>query len=106
MPTNDSTSKNEKSANQRAEFLDTLRRVFDTPDGNLVLAWLHATAGTRKPAFLPGDRDPYAAASRDGRKSIVWEIETNLDAARASRGSDTGDKPPTAGAPRARRQGS
>ena len=105
MQSNDNTAKNEKIASQRAAFLHSLVRTFDSPDGKLVLAWLHATAATRKPAFLPGDRDPYAAASRDGRKSLVWEIENNLDEARAARGSNTGDKPAATGSPRARRKG-
>jgi hypothetical protein len=93
-----------KIAQARADFLQQLRRVFESPDGNAVLAWLHSAAATRKPAFVPGDRDPNAAAFRDGRKSLVWEIEANLDQARTDYGkSATGDKPPVAGA-RARKQ--
>ena len=95
----------EKIAQVRQEFFDTLRRVFDSPDGTSILAWLHSAAATRKPSFLPGGNgaayDPIAAAIRDGRKSIVLEIEENLQAARRS-----GDAKPKAVAPsRVRRRG-
>lgn len=103
--TESNVSKTEKIARERKDFLCSLAATFDSPDGQRILAWLHFTAATRKPAFLPGDRDPYAAASRDGRKSLVWEIEANLEEARASVGaSDPSHKPTTSGAPRARRK--
>jgi hypothetical protein len=102
---NQNPTKNEKIAQARADFLHALQRTFDHPDGQLVLAWLHATAATRKPAFLPSDRDPYGAAQRDGRKSLVWEIETNLQEARSAVGSNASDKPKATGAPGARRKG-
>jgi hypothetical protein len=95
----------EKTIKAKAAFLADLRACFDSPAGKSVLAWLHATAATRKPCFVPGDRDPYAAASRDGRKSIVWEIEANLEQARADYGKTPGtDKPPATGGTRARKQ--
>lgn len=69
-------------ATARADFLAALRNTFRSPDGDRVLEWLHATAATRRPAFLPGAAgtalDPIAAAVRDGRKAIVWEIEAAL----------------------------
>ena len=105
MPSDATETKNDKIARARSEFLESLRRTFGGPDGQRVLEWLHATAATRKPCFLPGDRDPNAAAHRDGRKSIVWEIEANLEAARESLGAASSHKPPTTGAPGARRQG-
>jgi hypothetical protein len=83
-PTTDARQK--KIAADRADFLRALRITFDGPDGSLILRWLHAAAGTRKPCFLPGDRDPNAAAFRDGRHSLVWEIEANLETARAEAG--------------------
>lgn len=92
------SEKNKQIAEARRDFYLSLSRTFDTPDGKRTLEWLHAAAATRKPAFIPGDRDPYAAAARDGRKSLVWEIEANLEEARQSYGAkpDTG-KPSTSG---------
>lgn len=98
-------AKNEKIAQARADFDSLLLRVFDNADGQRVLDWLHAAAATRKPAFVPGDRDPYAAASRDGRKSIVWEIEANLESARAAAKRGSAGKPEATGRARARKQG-
>lgn len=96
---------NQKIAAARADFLQRLVRVFDSPDGSFILDWLHSTAATRKPAFVPGDRDPYAAASRDGRKSIVWEIEANLKEARESYGATPQPATPaTTGGRRSRRK--
>ena len=103
----------EKIATARADFLDSLLRTFDGPAGKSVLAWLHSTAGTRAPCFIPGDRDPNAAAFRDGRKSLVWEIEANLATARqTAHAAARGDmRPAISGAPktraraRARKQG-
>ena len=97
-------NKNEKIAQERADFLGSLERTFASHDGQRVLAWLHATAATRKPCFLPGDRDSHAAASRDGRKSLVWEIEANLQEARAAVGSNAADKPKATGSPGSRRK--
>jgi len=73
------------SAKARTDFLAALRNTFTSPDGTVVLEWLRATAGTRKPAFIASGTaplDPYAAAVRDGRKAIVLEIEANLDLAK------------------------
>lgn len=95
----------EKIAQARADFLQQLRACFDSPAGKSTLAWLHSTAATRKPAFVPGDRDPNAAAFRDGRKSLVWEIEANLEQARADYGkSEPTHKPPVTRR-RSRKQG-
>ena len=91
---NDPHDTHQKTTAARHEFLADLRAIFDSSAGVRVLAWLHATARTRKPAFLPaagsGPIDPYAAAIADGRKAIVWEIEANLDAARALADADSG----------------
>lgn len=93
------------TAQQRRDYLDTLLRVFDTPDGERILASLHASAGTRKPCFVATSNgvavDPYTAAYRDGRHSILWEIEANLTEARA--GGPTGPTISPASGPRARR---
>lgn len=66
---------------QRKDLLASIRRTFDTPDGKRTLAWLHASATTGSPAFQPG-RDgnfcPIAAAFRNGRQSVLLEIDKNL----------------------------
>lgn len=99
------TDEQQKIAQARADFLRELLACFDSPAGKSVLGWLHATAATRKPAFVPGDRDPNAAAFRDGRKSLVWEIEANLEQARADYGkADPSHKPTATGGTRARRK--
>jgi len=89
MTTDAHKETNQKIAAARREFLADLLATFDSPAGKRVLAWLHTTAATRKPSFVPGagGTDPYAAATRDGRKGIVWEIEANLDAAREEFGA-------------------
>ena len=94
---------------KRDELLEALRQTFDSAHGKLALGWLHATAATRKPAFIPGKHDtldPLAAAFRDGRKSILWEIEANLELARRSYGDpNPSDKPKTRTGTRRRSQG-
>jgi hypothetical protein len=91
----DATTK-EATARARADFNAALINTFRSPDGKRILEWLHTTAATRKPAFTPGRAgagiDPLAAAIRDGRKSIVWEIEANLEAAESA--GATNDAPP------------
>lgn len=100
---NGSTSRNAGRELTRADFLKCLANTFGSIDGKIVLAWLHATAGTRKPAFTFGSTGTctHAAATRDGRRGLVWEIEANL--ADARRG-DTTDKPQATAGPRARRK--
>jgi hypothetical protein len=99
-PQENTTTPRERIARARADLLAALRNTFDSPDGQRVLAWLHTTAGTRRPAFTPGKAGtlcPLAAASRDGRASLVWEIEANLATARSEHGAA-----PTAAKPKAR----
>ena len=94
------TENAQKIAAARREFLADLLATFESPCGKRVLAWLHSTAATRSPAFIPGANgtDSHAAATRDGRKAIVWEIEANLDHARREHGSAIKpDKPKATG---------
>lgn len=70
---------------QRARIISAFRRVFSTQDGTTVLDHLRRSTdtlpGTARPAFLPapdGKYCPLAAAIRDGRRSIVLEIESIL----------------------------
>lgn len=103
---NGSTSRSAGRVLTKSDFHRVLLNTFGGPDGKIVLAWLHATAGTRKPAFSFGPRgaDTHAAAVKDGRRGLVWEIEANLEDARSG---DAAIKPATSGPgkPRARRRG-
>lgn len=95
----------QKIAQERAAFLEQLRALFDSPAGKPVLAWLHATAGTKSPAYSPGG-NATDAIWRDGRKSIVLEIEGNLAQARTEFGkADPATKPQATGGRAARRKG-
>jgi len=89
----------ETTARARADFNAALINTFRSPDGRKILEWLHATAATGKPSFTPGRAgspiDPLAAAIRDGRKSIVLEIEANLKAAESA--DSTNDSPTVSG---------
>ena len=90
---NASTSRTVDRKLTRADFLQCLLNTFSTTDGKVILAWLHSTAGTRKPAFtFGGSADGIAIAlagsGRDGRRGLVWEIEANLDDARAGNSTD------------------
>lgn len=94
----------------RQDFLHALLRAFESPDGAIALQWLHATAGTRSASTQPtttGSVDPYATHYRDGRKSLVLEIEARLTEARASLRTNPADlKPPKARpGPGSRRKG-
>lgn len=91
MNPNDRTNQKKETSDKikaaRQDFLTSLRRTFDSPDGRKVLAWLHSTTGSGKPAFQPdhsGSFCPHAAAFRDGRKSIHDEISANLAEAGAN----------------------
>ncbi len=80
MPTpKDNAQENaQRLKQQRQDLLVSIRRTFDTPDGKRTLAWLHAATATGEPAFQAG-RDgnfcPIAAAFRNGRQSVILEIE-------------------------------
>lgn len=75
-------ARRDAATEQRDRILRAFRATFRSDDGKLVLDTLRASAGIGRPAFLPspggGHLDPYAAAFRDGRKSIVEEIESHL----------------------------
>ncbi len=84
MNNNDETNKkpSHNAVQERARILADFRATFTGESGRSVLAVLKQSAGWGKPSFLPsangGAIDPYAAAFRDGRKSIIDEIEANL----------------------------
>ena len=73
---------NRDAADFRAGVLRDYRATFTSDSGRCVLELLKQSVGHGKPAFLPaaggGPIDPYAAAFRDGRKSVVDEILANL----------------------------
>lgn len=67
---------------ERNRILAAFRTCFNSDAGRIVLTTLRASAGCGKPSFLPpaggGTIDPFAAAFRDGRKSILDEIAGHL----------------------------
>jgi hypothetical protein len=106
MSPNDSKEKDRQKAHSdpqgiRAELLRAYRATFTSPAGTLVLDHLRASTGHGKPAFLPpaggGAIDPYAAAVRDGRKSVIDEILANL----AKPEDEQAEAPKAKGRPRA-----
>jgi hypothetical protein len=70
-------------ARARAAILSDYRATFGTDAGKRTFAHLRDSAGCGRPSFLPpaggGPVDSYAAAFRDGRKSICDEIQAHLD---------------------------
>ena len=85
---------NRDAADFRAGVLRDYRATFTSDSGRSVLGILEQSVGHGKPSFLPspggGPLDPYAAAFRDGRKSVVDEILANL--ATAEDAEPTGPK--------------
>jgi hypothetical protein len=67
----------------RIALLADFRATFTTEHGTRALAHLRASAGIGRPVFLSppggGPIDPLAAAFRDGRHSILHEIQALLD---------------------------
>lgn len=67
---------------RRSEILSAFRTTFTSSTGAECLTILRASTGHGKPSFLPppggGALDPYAAAFRDGRKSVIDEIDAYL----------------------------
>ena len=83
FPMNKSHEQNQEKQNRdagaaRERILADFRAVFTSDAGAAVLGYLKQSTGHGRPAFLPaaggGPLDPYAAAVRDGRKSVVDEI--------------------------------
>ena len=76
------TEQNRDAARARERILADFRAVFTSESGRNVLGYLKQSTGHGQPAFLPpaggGPVDPFAAAVRDGRKSVVDEILANL----------------------------
>ena len=83
---------NRDAETARLRNLAEFRAVFTSDSGRSVLGFLKASAGYGRPAFLPpaggGPVDPYAAAFRDGRKSIIDEILANLATAEDAEASE------------------
>ena len=98
----DPENANQKAAQARRDYLEALLTTFESPAGRIILRSLHTAAGTRRPAYTPGG-NPNDALWRDGRKSIVLEIEAHLEEARKAHGSTPTDgKPPVTGGPPAK----
>jgi hypothetical protein len=79
------TQENTAIANRRTAILADLRATFGSGAGERTLAGLKRRVGYGRPCFLPasggGPFDPYAAAYRDGRKSVLEEILADLASA-------------------------
>ena len=82
MTPHERNQKNEGDAQTtRRRLLADYRSTFRSESGARVLAAIEQSVGYGRPAFLPtadGTVCPYAAASRDGRKSVIDEIHANL----------------------------
>jgi hypothetical protein len=70
--------KQESDAERLRRNLADLRETFGHAAGKRVIGLLHAAAATSSPCFLPGKGgvcDTHAAAFRDGRRSVILDIE-------------------------------
>lgn len=93
----------EKAAQARRDYLQSLLAVFGNDAGARVLRALHTAAATRKPSYTPGG-NVNDTLWRDGRKSIVLELEEHLQTAREEFGkAEPAIKPPVTARKRARR---
>ena len=75
------TTHPQEIAAARLVLLAAFRATFNSPEGQRVLHHLRASAGIGKPVFLPapgGPIDTHAAAFRDGRHSLIHEIDALL----------------------------
>jgi len=76
------TTNPQEIAAARLALLAAFRATFTTPEGQRVLQHLRNSAGINRPIFLPppggGPLDTHAAAFRDGRHSILHEINELL----------------------------
>lgn len=97
----------ERNRREAARIRKAFRDTFGSADGTfkpteagrIILGTLHASARAGFPSFLPsadGSYCPIAAAFRDGRKSVLLEIDGHRNHL-----PDTGEKDP-APKPRAR----
>ncbi|MDB6077350.1 MAG: hypothetical protein JWO82_1097 [Akkermansiaceae bacterium] len=70
--------KREAEGERLRRNLEDVRACFGHEAGRRVLGLLHAAAATNSPCFLPGKGgvfDTHAAAFRDGRRSVILDIE-------------------------------
>lgn len=61
--------------------VNAFHRVFNSPEGQIVLKHLNETFRTGYTAFLPRERglyDPIHAAIRDGQRSVMIRIDEYL----------------------------
>ena len=98
----------ERNRREAARIRKAFRDTFGSADGKfqpteagrIILATLHASSASHLPSFRPsadGSYCPIAAAFRDGRKSLLLEIDANRNVP-----PDTGEEDPEP-KPRARR---
>jgi len=90
--TNDEKKASSNPAQERARILAEFRATFTSESGRICLGILKQSAGYGKPAFVPaadgGPSDPYYAMWRDGRKSIIDEIQAYLDTPEDAKASE------------------
>jgi hypothetical protein len=78
----------EHEASQR-QLISAYHRIFNTPDGQVVLEDLKRSFGLRHPAYIPVATRPGAPLQyddiygkiRDGQRSVFLHIEAKLEAA-------------------------
>lgn len=89
---------NPSSSVERESFLHDVRATFTTESGARVLAVLRQSAGLYAPATVVpargGTIDPALTHYRDGRKSIVLELEAWLRETEDAKPSATRRPPP------------
>lgn len=82
---NHAQEKTDPATHERRAIIAAFRRLFATEDGERVLAHLQRATDTlpghQRPAFLPTSNGPFCplhAAFRDGRRSVLHEVEAIL----------------------------
>jgi hypothetical protein len=64
---------------ERQKITNAYHRVFDSRDGQMVIADIKHQFATESQVFLPGyDFNPVVAALRDGQRGVLLHIEAML----------------------------
>lgn len=68
-----------KRERERQKIINAYHRVFNSKDGQAVIADMKHQFATESQVFLPGyDYNPVVAALRDGQRGVILHIETML----------------------------
>lgn len=95
---NDQKARDEKNAQTRLEYLERIHRLAGNEDFRILLYRLKHSAGFDLPATSRnnGAIDPYATHFRDGRHSVLKEIDADIRLAEEAIGKGKGvSKPKT-----------